>query len=163
MEAREGAELVLAYCARRLEPEKSAWYERHLGACESCREMLAAQRQVWEALDYWSQLPVPRDFDCRLERRIEAEEQRPWFERLFAGGPPGSRLSGWLRPALPIASVGALALAMFLVRAPGTAVFEGQARVENAEVEQAERALEDLEMIRQFTLPPRDAAMRNPM
>jgi len=30
MEAREGAELVLAYCARQLDPEKAGWFERHL-------------------------------------------------------------------------------------------------------------------------------------
>ncbi len=163
MEGREGAELVLAYCARRLEPEKSAWYERHLEACDSCREMLAAQKQVWEALDYWNRLPVPQDFDRRLEWRIEAEKRKPWLERLVGGGLSGSRMSGWLRPALPVVSVGALALAMFLVRTPGTSMGDGQSRIESAEVEQAERALEDLEMIRQFTLPPRDATTRNPM
>jgi hypothetical protein len=37
-----------------------------------------------------------------------------------------------------------------------------QQQPEAVEVEQAEGALEDLDMIRQFTLPPREAATRNP-
>jgi anti-sigma factor RsiW len=158
MEAREGAELVLAYCSRRLDPDKSEWFERHLEACVSCQETVAAQRQVWEALDYWDALPVPRDFDRRLEWRIEAEARKPWSQRLS-----GLSLTGWLRPAIPVASMAALALTVFLVRAPDPPDTDFQPRVEAAEVEQAESALEDLEMIRQFTLPPREANARNPI
>ena len=158
MEAREGAELVLAYCSRRLDPDKSEWFERHLAACVSCQETVAAQKQVWEALDYWDALPIPMDFDRRLKRRIEVEERIPWSQRLT-----GLRLTGWLRPAIPIASMAALALAVFLVRTPDPPDTDFQTRVETTEVEQAERALEDLEMIRQFTLPPREANAQNPI
>ncbi|MBI4874577.1 MAG: hypothetical protein HY822_08090 [Acidobacteria bacterium] len=158
MECREGAELVLAYCTRRLEPEKAEWFERHLKDCASCRETTMAQKSVWEALDYWEALPVSEDFDRRLRARIRTEEQKTWIERLPALG-----LTGWLRPALPIASVAVFALAMFLVRTPRAGLPEPQAHLDSAEVEQTERALEDLEMIRQFTLPAREASPHNPI
>jgi anti-sigma factor RsiW len=156
MAEREGAELVLAYCSRRLDPDECRWYERHLEACDSCRELVEAQKQVWQALDFWETLPVPEDFDRRLERRIEAEERRPLLARL-AGS------AGWLRPAIPVASAAVIALAVFLVRTPSAPDYGREPNLEAAEVEQTERALEDLEMIRQFTLPPRESGPRDPM
>ena len=98
MESREGADLVLDYCARRLDTEKTAWFERHLAGCASCRELVAAQKQVWEALDYWDALPMPRNFDRRLEWRIEAEERKQWFHRMY-----GAPVTAWLRSAIPVA------------------------------------------------------------
>lgn len=151
MEGREGAELLLDYCARRLDPEKSAWFDRHLAFCASCRELVAAQKQVWEALDYWNALPEPSDFDRKLEWRIEAEERRQWFRRNFAAG-----LAGWLRTALPAASLATAALAVFMIHAPDRPESGLQPWIEKADMEQAESALEDLDMIRQFTLPPRE-------
>ena len=158
MATREGADLVLDYCARRLEADKTAWFERHLNLCDSCRALVAAQKQVWDALDYWEALPYSDDFDRRLSWRIDAEERKPWIARVF-----GSDWSGWLRPALPVASVGVLALAVFLIRAPAPVETETPVRIETAEVELAERALEDLDMIRQFTLPPREGNPQNPI
>jgi hypothetical protein len=155
MAEREGAELVLAYCGRRLDQDKSQWYERHLEACDTCRGMVEAQRQVWRALDFWETLPVPMDFDRRLERRIEAEDHKPLFQRL-------SGLTEWLRPAIPVASAAVIALAVFLVRTPSVPDTGLAPNLEPAEVEQTEHALEDLEMIRQFTLPPRESNRRNP-
>lgn len=156
MAEREGAELVLAYCGRRLDPDKSQWYERHLEACGACRELVEAQRQVWRALDFWETLPVPEDFDRRLERRIEAEDGKPLFQRL-------SGLTQWLRPAIPVASAAVIALAVFLVRTPSAPDAGFAPGLEAVEVDETERALEDLEMIRQLTLPPREAAARNPI
>lgn len=156
MAEREGAELVLAYCGRRLDPDKSEWYERHLEVCDTCRGMVEAQRQVWRALDFWETLPVPDDFDRRLERRIEAEDRKPLFQRL-------SGLTEWLRPAIPVASAAVIALAVFLVRTPSVPDAGLAPSLEPAEVEQTERALEDLEMIQQLTLPPGDSSRRNPI
>ena len=157
MEAREGAELVLAYCARQLDPEKTGWFERHLKACVECQELVAAQKQVWDALDFWDAQPASFDFDRRLEWRIEAEERKQWFQRVFRPS-----LAGWVRQAIPVATVAAVAMAVFLVRAPNRSTVDFQQQPEAVEVEQAEGALEDLDMIRQFTLPPREAATRNP-
>ena len=44
IETQESAEQLLAYAARRLDPDAAAVFERHMESCASCREFAAAQR-----------------------------------------------------------------------------------------------------------------------
>ena len=53
LENGNGAELVLAYCARTLAQDECAAFERHMLSCAGCRELAAAQQAVWSALDTW--------------------------------------------------------------------------------------------------------------
>ena len=70
IEIHENAELLLAYCARKLDPETQTILERHLAVCPACRDFKAGQEAVWQALDSWEAVPVSADFDRRLYRRI---------------------------------------------------------------------------------------------
>ncbi len=153
MERAEGSELALDYCAHRLSPEMTESYERHLAVCPSCRALVSAQRQVWDALDGWRPVEVSESFDRRLRDRIEARRGRRWLRIAFS--------TGWLGRAIPVASAATVALTIFLARAPNTPHPDFPMRAEPVEVEKAERTLEDLDMIRQMTLPPREVCTGN--
>lgn len=151
VQSREHADVLLAYCARRLDPETAAVLERHMEGCEACRAFGEAQRTVWSALDAWEAMAVSEDFNRRLYRRIDTEDSagfwirwvRPWL---------GSR---W-RPALSLAAASAAVVAAFLVQAPQSA--PRLAETEIVDAEQVERALDDLDMLRQLNLVPRAEA-----
>lgn len=142
-------DLLLNYSARTLDPETSATFELHLQQCAECARAAAAQQQVWSALDLWQPQPVSRDFDQRLYSRIEAEAQRPWWNRLFSG------VAGW-KPAVAGAMVATALAAILLVPGETGTVDTGKvfsdatAKTDTLEPEQIERALEDMEMLRQL-------------
>src|ERR1700752_4831934 len=115
IETQENAELLLSYSARRLNQETAAILEEHMELCPACREFRDGQRALWEALDQWDARPVSADFDRRLYRRIEEQEQMGWFARVF-----GPLRPMFLRPALPLAAMACLVLvAGFIVDEPG--------------------------------------------
>ncbi len=159
MQARQNAELLLAYCARRLDSQAAAVLERHMEQCPECRAFGEAQRTVWSALDAWEAAPVPPDFDRRLFRRIEAEENGGWWGRFFRPLVPIR-----LRPALPLAAASVLFAAVLLLESPEAVENHGPAQVEAVDVERVERTLEDLEMLRQLNLMARaEPASSRPM
>jgi len=155
IETQENAELLLAYCARKLDPETQAILERHLVVCPECREFQKNQEAVWQALDAWEAMPVSADFDRRLYRRI-AEEQAPasWWSRLarpFMSGP------ALLSRGVPLAATACLLVlaGVILERPYDVAVPEDLAeRTESIQPDQVERTLDDMEMLRQFRLIP---------
>ena len=139
---RENAEILLEYCARKLPAAAAAAFERHMEQCARCREFATGQKLAWEALDVWEAMPVPPDFDRRLYARIESRGQSgvlSWMKQAF-----------W-RPAAPVAAACVTLVAVFLLRPPG---FEeprpAPPRIEMVEVEQVERALDDMEMLRRL-------------
>jgi hypothetical protein len=149
IETQENAELLLSYSARRLNPDSTAILEAHMELCPACREFRDGQRALWEALDQWEARPASPDFDRRLYRKIEEHEQQGWWARVF-----GSMRPMMLRPALPLAAMACLVLvAGFIIDEPGKMLVPS-AEVPQAvhEVEQVERTLDDLEMLRQFNL-----------
>jgi anti-sigma factor RsiW len=79
----DGAELIIAYVARRLDSDHLASFERHLKECGCCRKTAAEQRIVWSALDELIPLPVSSNFDAKLYQRIAREErhERKWLFR----------------------------------------------------------------------------------
>src|SRR5438132_2349384 len=105
IETQENAELLLSYSARRLNPESTSILEAHMELCPACREFRDGQRALWEALDQWEARPVSPDFDRRLYRRIEEQEQLGWWARLF-----GPLRPVFLQPALPLAAVACIVL-----------------------------------------------------
>jgi hypothetical protein len=149
IEAQENAELLLSYSARKLDPDSTALLEGHIEECAACREFRDGQRALWEALDEWEARPVSPDFDRRLYRRIEEQDRMAWWARIF-----GPLRPAFLRPALPLAATACLVLvAGFLMVEPGKVA--GPVAMDNQlapEVEQVERTLDDLDMLRQFDL-----------
>lgn len=148
IETRENAELLLSYSARRLDAETASMLEAHMASCSACREFRDSQTALWATLDEWEARPVSLDFDRRLYRRIEEQQQLGWWARLFGPARPM-----FLRPALPLAATACLLLvAGFIidtpVRRPAPVAEAPQVR----EVEQVERTLDDMEMLRQFNL-----------
>lgn len=147
----ENAEWLLAYCARKLDPATMAALEQHMQHCEECRTFGAQQKLVWEALDCWEAMPVSPDFDQRLYRRIEqSQERRRWAAVLAPGW-----LSGLLRPSRSLAAASVLVLAVLLLRSPAPVAVPASDSAEWLEVERAESALEDIEVLRALNLMAR--------
>jgi hypothetical protein len=144
---RDGAAVLLDYCTRKLDPRRGAVVARPVAHGAACQDCIQAQQAVWAALDGWEAVPVSPDFDRKLYRRIEREE-RParWGERLW----PLRGLS--LRPALSLALASVVLLAAILIRpAPPRPVHAPQqAQVESLDADRLERALDDVEMLRQL-------------
>ena len=157
IETHDNAELLLAYCARKLDPETQLIVERHLAACPACREFQAGQEAVWQALDAWEAMPVSPDFNRRLYRRIEEEAAHAsWWSRLarpfraMVEAPLMSR-------SVPLAAAACLlVLAGVILQQPNnvTVSEESAERTEAIQPDQVERTLDDMEMLRQFKLNP---------
>jgi anti-sigma factor RsiW len=146
IETRENAEVLLAYCARKLDAETSAILEGHIGTCPACREFAGGQQAVWQALDAWEAAPVSADFDRRLYQRIEQEVS--WWDRLMRPFRPLL-----FRQGLPIAAAAGLVIVAGLMLERPAAVPPANSPV-SAQVEvppdQAEHALQEMEMMREF-------------
>ena len=139
-------ELLVAYGAGTLDKEGAAKLEEHIGTCPGCRQVVREQQAVWQALDRWEAPAVSPDFDRRLYRRIQNEVSwwdlatRPFRPLLARGG-------------LPVAAaVCAMIVAGVLIERPEgvTAPVPESAQVEAASPDQVERALDDMEMLREF-------------
>ena len=151
IETRENADLLLAYCTRKLDAETTAVLERHMEICPACREFSSAQRAVWEALDAWEAAPVTLDFDRRLYRRIEREVS--WWELLVRPFGPVT-----MRQGLPIAAAAVMMVAGVMLdrqAAPTVSPARDTAQVEALQPDQVEHALDDMEMLGEFGRPMR--------
>ena len=153
IETRENAELLLAYCTRKLDAESTAILERHMEICPACREFSSGQRAVWEALDVWEAAPVTLDFDRRLYRRIDREVS--WWQLLMR--------PVLVRQGLPIVAAACLVvMAGVLLQHPASAPPAAQpqsAQVEAIQPDQVDHALDAMYMLGEFSSRmPRDAA-----
>jgi anti-sigma factor RsiW len=156
IESRENAELLLAYCTRKLDGESTAILERHMEICPACREFASGQRAVWEALDAWEAAPVTLDFDRRLYRRIDREVS--WWNLLMRPLRPML-----VRQGLPIAAAACLlVMAGVLLERPASgppAAQSQSAQVEALEADQVDPALDAMHMLGEFSYRVRgDAA-----
>ncbi len=142
---RENAGILLDYCDRKLSADMMDTLDKHVENCPGCRQALAAQKMVWEALDNWEPAPVSIDFNRRLYHRIDKEAATAWWRRMFEPVMPFS-----LRPALPMAAACLVMIAVFLFQAPGDQQLQKQMTVETIDVEQVEKTLDDMEMLRQM-------------
>src|ERR1044072_2671609 len=77
----ESAELLLAYSTGKLNSERAAAGEQHIGICPVCGEFVARQQAVSKALGAWQAPAVSADFDRRLYQRIEKEVS--WWDLLI--------------------------------------------------------------------------------
>jgi hypothetical protein len=155
----QGPELFIAYAAQTLPPATSLALERHLSSCDECCRLAEAQKLVWSALDAWEPQHISSDFDRKLYARIAAEERRPWYYRI---------IENWsLRPAIPVAAACVVVLAGYLLReTPPTPNPEPRIAVENrVDIEQLERALDDIDMLNQMgvVVPPSQTSPPEPI
>ena len=150
----DSAELIIAYTAGTLDAGTAAVFERHLESCASCRQMALEQRVVWSALDEFPPVQVSNTFDAKLYKRIAAEQQsavwlRDWPQRWLRAERP------W-RPAMPVAAVCVMLIVAFFVKNSGTVSAPPEQTQPKLQIEQVERALDDMEMLKQagveFTL-----------
>jgi anti-sigma factor RsiW len=153
IQTKTSAELI-DYCAGRLAPERAEAVEAHARGCPACRELIGSQRAVWQALEHWVAPPVSNHFDRQLYARIDAEERSSgaiakWARAAVARWSPFS----WRMPVAVAAMCAAVALAI-VVEMPanrsGPPPAEPQARMEHVDIEQIERTLDDMTMLKQL-------------
>ncbi|HYL74102.1 MAG TPA: zf-HC2 domain-containing protein [Bryobacteraceae bacterium] len=144
LENGNSAELIVAYGARTLAPEVEAAFERHMSTCANCRELAAAQREVWSAMDAWTPAGISSNFDEKLYRRIATEEQGTWWRRVL-------RANWSWRPAMPVAAACAVLVAAFLLRSPAPPSGASQSQSQpKLQIEQVQHALDDIEMLKKL-------------
>lgn len=139
----QATEILLDYCAQKLKPETAALVESHIAGCPECKAFTDAQKNVWEALEDWNEIPISNNFDQRLYAKIEQQDRQSWWTRLHLP-------LGW-RPAL---SLGAATIALFGILFLNRPVQDpNQPKLGTEELEQVEQALDDLEMLKQISPP----------
>jgi anti-sigma factor RsiW len=148
-------EALLDYVAGRLNTQQAAALEDHAADCEACQQFIADQAVLWRELDSFTPAEISPGFDQAVFAQVAAHDRAPWWVRgwrhLFAAGEPGA----W-RPALALSAACAVVFAVALVRLPGGLPSERSVVVDQAatassvevrDIELAERALEDMEML----------------
>jgi anti-sigma factor RsiW len=151
-DTREGAELLLDFCAGSLEAGRGAELERHIAGCDDCRELVEAQRAMWSALDQWVPPAVSPGFNARMHARVAGETSgwRTWLPGVLQ---PAVPYSIWKSAAL--AAAGAVLVAGFLVHSPHardtTVVAQGDVdkgdKGDKVDIEQVANTLEELDML----------------
>lgn len=147
-------DVLLDYCARGLDPARLAMLESHMQSCATCREMAQSQSELWSALDAYEAELISADFDRKLYAKIEDANRVPAWERFWA--PVRNYLEGqpaW-KPVVSVAAASAVLALVFLVGGETETASREGGTPDDRVVEQAERVLEDLEMLRQFDLGP---------
>ncbi len=146
-------ERLIDYVSGSLDARDAALFEKHLEACAECREFVAGQKAVWNALDVFEAAPVSADFDRRL---YVAMAQTSWWDRIVASVTTPFRMPWWVRHGLPIAAAAAALTAGFFVwERPDAKPAPPQrsqltAEADSLQPDQVQRALDDMEMLRQF-------------
>ncbi len=141
MEKGDHSEL-LALTAQQLEEAQVARLQEHVQGCSRCREFVAGQEAVWQALGAWEPPAITSDFDQRLFRRIE--QKVSWRERFWP-------LQHWL----PIAAAACLVVVAGWVSSRPAGVApppQAQAaQLQNLQPEQVEHVMDDMQMLSDFT------------
>ena len=150
----ENPEFLIGFAAGSLDAVAMQKMEAHIVACAECKGALAAQTAVWKALDSWEAMPVSLDFDAKLYARIERRQSTVWG-RLKTAILPAESWGNW-RLSMSVATVFILLLGAFALRSPdGSFAFDDEeiaaVTLDSHEIEQAERVLEDVEMVASFT------------
>jgi anti-sigma factor RsiW len=144
----DATDLLLEYTAGRLDSARAALLERHMEKCARCAAFRTEQAMVWNALDAWEPEPVSLSFNRSLWQRIDAIAAEPWYVRLI----DGFRFGAW-KPALPLAAAMCVITAGFVLdhaHAPTASSVAGASGVSITEVDQAEKALDDIQLLRQL-------------
>lgn len=141
------AVIFLHWMEGSLNPEESALLERHAAVCPSCHSVLQGHQAVRSALDDWQPGEVSPDFTRKLYAAIAQERRLPWWKRALAWATPVPA-----RAALPLAASCLLLLGVILLQSPFSPGFKAKQPVivERVDVEQADRSLDDLNLLREL-------------
>ena len=147
MNTKGGAEILVDYCAFRLDPARAAEFEKHMEGCPDCRRAVEGQRGVWQTLEHWTPAEISPDFDARVYARIAQEEAAPrwrqWWLRMFH---PAVPVPLW-KPAVSLAAAGAVLALGLVVGIPNLGDAGSGMRSEKVDIDQVEKTLEDLDML----------------
>ena len=148
LSAEDTFDVLLDYSAGRLDAARSARLERHMESCDACAAFRVEQSALWSALDEWAPPPGRMDFDDNLWQRIDSMDV-PWHRRLL----DFLRLGTW-KPAIPLAAAALVVAAGFLMDHRGiTPLSSGVPQTNSAsvtEVDQVEKTLDDVQLLKQF-------------
>jgi anti-sigma factor RsiW len=154
----EGAEILLDYCSRHLDPDRASELQHHVTACTDCRQVVEAQESLWNALDAFEAMPVSLDFDRKLWARIDSEESQSLWNRAWTrvvDGPAigwSNFLFGW-KPVLVAATACAAIAAIMIVSVPNhVQVIDHPTAGDQKMMEHVEKALDDVDMLNQIGL-----------
>jgi anti-sigma factor RsiW len=138
----------MEFVAGRLDADATARIEVHLESCPACRELAAGQRAVWETLDGWKAAPVSAGFDSRLYARIAQDVS--WWDRALRPFRPS--MFRWGLPVAAAAGLVVMAGVMIVDHSSGvsSAPRKASVQLETLRPDQAESALEDMEMLREI-------------
>jgi anti-sigma factor RsiW len=154
-------ELLLDYCAGKLDVDQTVMLERHLSVCPECAQVSKSLHSVWEALDQWHAPEVSADFDRRLYARIEQQGTLPSYRQWL------NQICDLLfRPAVPLGIAAGL-LVLTAIRhqpvptsvplsAPAAVNQSAEVTFSETEADQMEKTLDDLEMLHQFDAHPEE-------
>ena len=144
-------DVLLSYCAHMLDEERTELLEQHVAVCAECFALAEEQKTVWAALDGWAAEPISAGFDDALFARIAAAERPSAWEQWTA--PARQWLAGdigW-KPALSMGvACLTLVVGIYLQNPARPEAAKPTVEILAQELEQAERALEDMEMLRQL-------------
>ncbi len=143
-------DLLLDYCSHSLDAKAADEVEAHLAACPQCKAWTDAHMRTWSLLDDWQATPVSPDFERKLRERIALSEERtpPWWKAAWQSF--GARA---FRPVLAAALVVVLLLTALLFVRPRPAPAEP-----TIDADRLEKALDDVDMLRQVDAPGDPAA-----
>ncbi|MEP7363692.1 MAG: zf-HC2 domain-containing protein [Acidobacteriota bacterium] len=143
----EQAGTFLAWMDGTLSREETAVLELHARDCASCRAVVEGHKAVWSAMDAWAPAEVSQDFNRRLYSAIDAQQAQPWWKRAM-----GALMPFPVRPAIPIAASCLLVIGVALFRAPEPVELETKQAgiIERMDVEQVDRSLDDLNLLREL-------------
>jgi anti-sigma factor RsiW len=148
IETQESVDVLLEYASGKLDATRTEILEQHLRECAACREFSEGQKAVWIALDRFEAPPVSAGFDRALYQRIDREVS--WWDLLLRPFRPLL-----LRQGLPLAAAIGLLIVAGVIERPAAvapAPVPVSAQLDVVPPEQAEHALQEMEMMREFNL-----------
>ena len=146
------SERLFDYSTGKLRGADAAALEQHLKICPACREWVANQRVVFEALDAWEAPPVSAEFNRKLYARID--QQPSWRDRLLLPPPLSLR-------RLPLAAAACLVMAAGVALQWPHIKPQPPVPVEVTHPEQVVHALDIMEMLGSFDQVARTEAARS--
>lgn len=149
-----GPETVVEYCAGTLDRKAAMEFEQHAAVCADCKHALSEQQRLWTLLDVWDDVPISADFNRRLYKAIEREETLSPLKRYARLITARFTRFSW-RPVMPAAALAATLAVALMIGTPRPLPYsvapDSQIKSEKIDVDQVERALDDVEMLQKLS------------
>lgn len=145
-------ERLLDYVAQRLSQTERVELHFHVASCDACRRWVDGQREVWSALDEWKPVEASTGFNRSVYAQVAREQQSDWMTAWWH-----TLAARWsmaeFRPAMAMAALCVVTAAGMLVYSRAsqpetTEASQAPSRMERVDLEQVERALDDVELLK---------------